>query len=68
VIEKPGFTLDFVARQGVSLFDKEVELKFEARNITGQRHQEFQRSGNNRIDTNSYKVGTTLALSASIKL
>jgi outer membrane receptor protein involved in Fe transport len=68
VIEKPGFTLDFVARQGVSLFDKEVELKFEARNITGTKHQEFQRSGNNRVDTNSYKVGTTLALSASIKL
>ncbi len=68
VIEKPGFTLDFVARQGVSLFEKEIELKFEARNITGQKHQEFQKSGSNRIDVNSYKVGTTLALSASIKL
>lgn len=68
VIEKPGFSLDFVARQGVSLFDKEVELKFEARNITGRKHEEFQKSGSNRIDVNTYKVGTTLALSASIKL
>jgi TonB-dependent receptor len=68
VIERPGFTLDFVARQGIDLFAKEVELKFEARNITGRKHQEFQQSGSNRIDVNTYKVGTTLALSASIKL
>lgn len=68
VIEKPGFSLDFVARQGVSLFEKEVELKFEARNITGRKHEEFQKSGSNRIDVNTYKMGTTLALSASIKL
>ncbi|RYD42586.1 MAG: TonB-dependent receptor, partial [Sphingomonadales bacterium] len=28
--EKPGISLDFVARQGFSLLDKEIELKFEA--------------------------------------
>ncbi|UVO53923.1 TonB-dependent receptor domain-containing protein [Sphingomonas sp. SUN039] len=67
VIERPGFRLDFVAREGIEVLGKEIELKFEARNITGQRHEEFQRSGNNRIDINTYSVGTTLALSATVK-
>jgi outer membrane receptor protein involved in Fe transport len=67
VIERPGFRLDFVAREGIEVLGKEIELKFEARNITGQRHEEFQRSGTNRIDINTYNVGTTLALSATVK-
>jgi hypothetical protein len=49
------------------MFKREIELKFEARNITGQRHEEFQKSGTNRIDINTYDVGTTLALSATVK-
>ena len=67
VIERPGFRLDFVAREGIEVLGREVELKFEARNITGQRHEEFQQSGRNRIDINSYAVGTTLAVSATVK-
>ncbi len=67
VIERPGFRLDFVAREGIEVLGKEIELKFEARNITGQRHEEFQRSGTNRIDINTYAIGTTLALSATVK-
>ncbi|HEX7881631.1 MAG TPA: TonB-dependent receptor, partial [Afipia sp.] len=68
VIERPGFRLDFVAREGISLGkERELELKFEARNITGRKHEEFQQSGANRIEVNTYDVGTTLALSASVK-
>ena len=67
VIENPGFTLDFVARQGVKLLSQDIELKFEARNITGRRHQEFQKSASNRIDVNTYDLGRTLAVSASVK-
>ncbi len=51
-----------------SCWARTVELKFEARNITGRKHEEFQHSGANRIDVNTYKLGTTLALSASLKL
>src|SRR3546814_4827040 len=47
--EKPGLSLDFVARQGLMLAGKEVELKFEARNLTGRNYQEVQESGDNRI-------------------
>jgi outer membrane receptor protein involved in Fe transport len=67
IVEKPGFTLDFVAREGFDFLGRELELKFQARNITGRKHQEFQQSGANRIDTNTYDVGTTLALSAAMK-
>src|SRR3546814_5653964 len=37
--EKPGIRLDFVARQGITLLGTEVELKFEARNLTGTRYR-----------------------------
>jgi outer membrane receptor protein involved in Fe transport len=67
VIERPGFRLDFVLREGVDLFGGELELKFEARNLTGRRHVEFQQSGINRLDVNSYDVGRSFSLSASMK-
>ncbi len=66
VIERPGLRVDFVARQGVVLAGKDIELKFEARNIFGRGHEEFQKSGSNRIDINSYDLGQSVALSASI--
>jgi len=65
--EKPGISLDFVARQGVSLLDKEIELKFEARNLTGRNYEEVQQAGDNRIFLNRYKLGRTFSLSASLK-
>jgi outer membrane receptor protein involved in Fe transport len=67
IIERPGLRLDFVARQAVSLFGKEVNFKFEARNILGTDYKEFQNDGTNRIDINSYALGTSISLGASIK-
>ena len=67
VVERPGLQLDFVAREGFDVAGRELELKFEARNITGRGHQEFQKSGANRISINSYDLGRSFALSASIK-
>lgn len=66
VVQDPGLRIDFVARQGFKVFKKDVELKFEARNITGRRNWEFQQSGANRVEVNSYDVGRTFALSASM--
>lgn len=65
--EKPDISLDFVARQGISLLNKEIELKFEARNLTGRKYQEVQEAGDNRIFLNRYKLGRTFSLSASLK-
>ena len=66
-VEKPGLRLDFVAREGVEIAGREIELKFEARNLTGRRYQEIQQSGANRIDVNSYDLGQSFSLGASVK-
>ncbi|GLV29765.1 TonB-dependent receptor [Sphingobium sp. TomTYG75] len=67
--EKPGLTLDFVARQGVTLpGGVKSEFKFEARNITGRKFQEFQELGGNKVFYNRYKIGTTFAASLTVAL
>ena len=67
IIERPGLRLDFVVRQGRDFLGQQVDFKFEARNLTGQRHEEFQRAGANRIETNTYDVGRSFAASLSLK-
>lgn len=65
--EYPGVTIDFVARQGIEVMGREIDLKFEARNLTGEKHEEYQASGSNRIDVNTYKTGRVFTLSAQAK-
>jgi TonB-dependent receptor len=65
--EKPGLQIDFVARQGITLFGKELDIKFEARNLTGRIYQELQESGTNRVFLNRYQRGRTFSLGASLK-
>ena len=65
IIEAPGLRLDFVVRQGFELAGKDMELKLEARNLTGRDHFEFQTNGTNRIDINSYDVGRSFSVSLS---
>jgi outer membrane receptor protein involved in Fe transport len=66
VVEYPGFVLDFVARQGVEFAGKSIELKFEARNITGTRYQEYQENDVNRVYYNRYFLGTTITFGARL--
>lgn len=67
-IESPGFRIDFVAREAINFLGQELEAKLEIRNILGREHREFQRSGDNRIDINTYDLGTTIAFSLSMDL
>ena len=67
IFERPGVQVDFVARQGVPLFGKELELKFEARNIFGNKYKEMQQNGDNVIYYNLYRTGTTFSLGGSLK-
>ncbi|MBO9575209.1 MAG: TonB-dependent receptor [Sphingobium sp.] len=67
IYERPGFTLDFVARQGLKLFRKEFELKFEARNLTNRIYREQQTNGTNTVIYNRYKPGTTISASIQAK-
>ncbi len=68
VVERPGLRIDLVAREGIALANgRELEIKLEARNITGAKHVEFQQFGDRRIDTNTYDLGTTVSASATLK-
>jgi outer membrane receptor protein involved in Fe transport len=66
IYESPGFKLDFVARQGISLFGQDVELKFEARNLFDRGYREFQEKGGNVIYYNRYDLGRTYSASVSL--
>ncbi|MBW6529546.1 TonB-dependent receptor [Sphingomonas sp. RRHST34] len=67
IIEKPGIRLDFVMRQQIELVGQKVEIKAEARNLTGTRYQEFQTfDGGNRVDINRYRLGRLFTLGASV--
>jgi outer membrane receptor protein involved in Fe transport len=68
IIEKPGFRLDFVAREAVELFGANAEIRFEARNLLRTEYQEFQRFEENRIDINRYDLGATFSLGISFNL
>lgn len=67
VYEFPGFQLDFVAREGVRVAGREVELKFEARNLLNTDYEEYQEARDNRIYFNRYRVGRTFNLGATVK-
>ncbi|MBW8753860.1 MAG: TonB-dependent receptor [Sphingomonadales bacterium] len=67
VIERPGVQLDVVMREGVKFLGQDVEFKFEARNLLGTRHREYQQSGANVIEFNTYDVGRIFGLSAQVK-
>jgi TonB-dependent receptor len=66
IMEKPGFQLDFVAREGFTVWGKEAELKFEARNLTDTKYQEFQQVGSNKIFYNRYDLGVSASLGVEI--
>ena len=65
ILENPGLTIDLVARQGFTLAGADLEVKLEARNLTGRDHFEYQTNGTTRIENNSYKVGRSFAVSLS---
>ncbi|MEE1876914.1 TonB-dependent receptor domain-containing protein [Altererythrobacter litoralis] len=65
IVEDPGLTLDFVARQEVKLFKQPLELKFEARNIFGRGNFEYLKNDANRIEINSYDLGTSFSFGIS---
>ncbi|MFZ5742906.1 MAG: TonB-dependent receptor domain-containing protein [Pseudomonadota bacterium] len=67
IVENPGLRLDLVLREGVKLLGREVDLKFEARNLTGRKREEFQSNETNRVEINTYNVGRSFSISASVK-
>ncbi|MFN7175760.1 MAG: TonB-dependent receptor plug domain-containing protein [Thermaurantiacus sp.] len=66
-IERPGFQLDFVAREEIRFANIPFELKLEVRNITGTRYQEFQELNDTRVDINKFRRGTSGSISLTAK-
>jgi outer membrane receptor protein involved in Fe transport len=67
IVEKPGFRLDVVLRQGIRIGGIEFEAKIEGRNLTNTRYQEFQILNASRIDTNTYVLGRTFQAGVTAK-
>jgi hypothetical protein len=67
IFERPGLTVDAIARQGFQLSGREVEVKLEARNLTKQDYQETQDVRGTRLFVNRYKLGRSFSLGASLK-
>jgi len=65
VVEDPGLTVDFVARSDVNAFGTPLELSFEVRNIFGRDNFEFQEFQGNRIEINTFQVGTAFSFGVS---
>ena len=61
VVEDPGLTVDFVARSELTLGGQPLELSFEVRNIFGRDNFEFQEFNGNRIEINTFDVGTAFS-------
>ncbi len=67
LIERPGIRLDLVARQGIAVLGKTIELKAEARNLTSTGYREFQSFESGKVDINRYRLGRTFTLGASVQ-
>jgi outer membrane receptor protein involved in Fe transport len=67
IYERPGLTVDVVAREGFKMFGQDLELKLEARNLTRQRYSEFQQRGGNKVFYNRYDVGTNFSASVTAR-
>jgi hypothetical protein len=55
-----------VAREGFKLGGKDAELKFEVRNLTNTKYQEFQKNGENKIFYNLHKQGISASIGVEL--
>lgn len=63
----PGVQLDLVIRKGWMMWDREVTLGLEARNLLNNDYEEYQELGDSRLEVNRYDIGTTFQFSVSAK-
>jgi hypothetical protein len=66
IYESPGLRVDVVLRQGMTLFQQDLEAKFEARNVLGRGYQEFQERDGNIVYFNKFDTGTSFVASLTM--
>ena len=68
IIEQPGIQLDVNFRHDIELFNTPFTIGLSARNLLGERHEEFQRSPTlGRTEFNTYERGRTLSASLTAR-
>ncbi len=67
IIERPGLRVDLVLREAVTLFGQQLEMKFEARNLSGTNYVERQRLNGSELIINSYDIGRSFSFGATLK-
>ena len=65
IYESPGVSVDFVARQNWQLFGRDLEFKFEARNLLRTQYKEFQERDGNQVFFNRHDLGSKFSFSVS---
>ncbi|MEM7690323.1 MAG: TonB-dependent receptor [Pseudomonadota bacterium] len=66
VVEDPGLTVDLVARTELGFFGGEpFELTAKIANVFGRDNFEFQENSANRVEINTFQVGTVFSLGIS---
>ncbi len=64
-MQDPGTTVDLVLKKGFNLWDTDVTLSFEARNLLGEEYSEYQAFGGGRADVMRYDLGTSYSFEIS---
>jgi TonB-dependent receptor len=64
-VQDPGTTVDLVVKKGFTLWNTDIQLSFEARNLLNQEFHEYQDFGGGRADVMRYDLGTTYSFEIS---
>lgn len=69
VVQDPGIQLDFVYRRDITVRDRDLTIGLSARNLLGEKNEEFQLNGGElgRTEFNTYERGTSLSASVTAK-
>lgn len=64
-MQEPGTTVDLVLKKGLKLWNTDVTVGFEARNLLGEEYSEYQEFGGGRADVMRYDLGTSYSFEIS---
>src|SRR3546814_16983314 len=64
-LQEAGTMVDLVLKKGFRMWDTDLTLSFEARNILGEEYREYQAFGGGRADVMRYDLGTTYSFEIS---
>jgi outer membrane receptor protein involved in Fe transport len=67
-VQKPGVLVDFTLRHKFEVWGAAFTAGLEARNLLGEKYDEFQSRGGDRINLNVYDLGRSVSISLSARL